>query len=417
MRPIREVEACPHRDPGGPGGVRACRLVATLVGAEIPGSGGVGEDACRACCAGPVPDALRVGPVVASLVARTAGAAIQAGGVPGCDARRAEELKRWAHKYLVAAGPDASQAYTPPRLSQPCHFLGGPTRSAPEGGPHEVASDLERTCRHPAHETTTLDRCMLCRDWTDRPRPAPRLLDDVLSSPPRQGPAVRAWAVGVTTSPRGRPTLDWTLDSLARAGWDDVRIFEDLPTTIAARHAGRPLSTRSPALGAWPNFYLGLTELVLRHPEADAYFMIQDDVLFYDRQNLREYLERILWPSDPPGPISLYCPSYYSRPGSAWHRFDGPWVGGALAFVFPKEVARKFVADSRVLAHRWSNSGFGLVAIDAVVGAWAHGFELPTYFPSPSLAQHIGAVSALWASHSLNGNRLADRFLADVERD
>jgi hypothetical protein len=401
-RPIRPVEACPHRDPAGP----SCRLVAAVVGVDLPGSGLVGWDACRACCAGPVPDALRVGPVVASLVAKAAESAVRAGGVEGLDAGRAEGLKRWARNYLIAAGPELATAYTPPRLTRPCHFLGGPI------GP---ATGVERSCLHPSHETTTPDGCLLCRDWTDRPRPGSRPLEELLPAPPRRGPAVRHWAVGVTTSPRGRPTLDWTLDSLARAGWDDPRVFEDLPTTIAPRHAGRPLSTRIPALGAWPNFYLGLAELVVRHPEADAYFMVQDDVLFYDRQDLREYLERILWPSAPPGPISLYCPSFYSRPGSSWHRFEGSWAGGALAFIFPREQARQFVADPRVLAHRWSEDGRGLVAIDAVVGAWAHCSEIPVYFPCPSLAQHIGDVSTLWSVHSSNSVRLADRFLADVE--
>ena len=165
--------------------------------------------------------------------------------------------------------------------------------------------------------------------------PAPRRLAELLPPPPRRGPAVRKWAVGVRSAPRNVPTLDWTLDSLVRAGWESPRIFEDLPTTIAARHAKCPLSTREPAVGAFPNFYLGLSELVLRHPDADAYLMVEDDVIFYDRQNLREHLEQVLWPSDPPGVISLYCSSVDSRAEAGWHQKEGRWQWGALAFIFP----------------------------------------------------------------------------------
>jgi hypothetical protein len=412
---MRLVESCPHHDPSGANGGPSCRLVVEIAGAELPGSGAVGMDACRACCAGPVPDPRRINPVVASLVSNAAEAAERAGGVPGCDPERAAGLRRWANKYLVATGPDAREAYRPPRLTRPCHFLGEPIE-LPSGPRHPGPSDdREWSCRHPAHETTTRDGCLTCRDWTDRLRPTPLPLDVVLASPPRLGPEVRNWAVGVTASPRGTPTLDWTLDSLVRAGWDDVRVFEDLPTTIAPRHASRPLSTRTPALGAWPNYYLALAELVVRHPEADAYLMVQDDVLFYDRQDLREYLERILWHSDPPGLVSLYCSSAYTRPGRGWHRLEEPWVWGALAFIFPRELARKFIADPWVLAHRWSHPQSGLVAIDVMIGAWADRFEISVYFPSPSLAQHIGAVSTLWISHRLDGHRLADRFLADEE--
>ena len=43
-RPIRPVEACPHRDPTGP----SCRLVAIALDIDLPGSGLVGRDALKA---------------------------------------------------------------------------------------------------------------------------------------------------------------------------------------------------------------------------------------------------------------------------------------------------------------------------------------------------------------------------------
>jgi hypothetical protein len=60
-----------------------------------------------------------------------------------------------------------------------------------------------------------------------------------------------------------------------------------------------------------------------REPQADAYLMVQDDALFYDREDLREYLEAALWPDGPVGAVSLYCPMAYTQPRSGWHRHEG----------------------------------------------------------------------------------------------
>src|SRR5262249_42797670 len=151
------------------------------------------------------------------------------------------------------------------------------------------------------------------------------------------------------------------------------------------------------------------SELVLRHPDADAYLMVEDDVIFYDRQNLREHLEEILWPSDPPGVISLYCSSVDSCPEPGWYQKKGSWHWGALAFVFPTELARSFITDSLVLSHRWTQPSHVLHGVDVLVGAWAELNGIPVHFPCPSLAQHIGDTSTLWPSLQREGARLADR--------
>jgi hypothetical protein len=415
---MRAIEDCPYRQSTGVPGEGSCRLIGAITGVDRPSALRVVDDACRVCCSGPVPDPRRINPVLGSLVSRVAEEIIQAGGEPGCDAARAAGLRDWALRHLTVAGPEAERAYRPARLAQPCDYLGEHVEAeAGNGDGNGDEDDAPRHCRHPGHTTTTRDGCMLCPDWTDRPRPAPRPLQDLVPPLPRRGPPVRSWAVGITTAPRNRPTLDWTLDSLVRAGWEPSRIFEDGTTTIAPRHAQRPVSTREPALGAWPSYYLGLSELVLRHPDVDAYFMVQDDVVFYDRQDLRAYLEDVLWPTDPPGVISLYCSAAYTRPDSGWFSPPERWVWGALAFIFPKELARAFVADPHVLAHRWSHPTHGLRAIDGLIGGWTEYHRIPVHYPCPSLAQHIGDASTLWTALESEGVRLADRFLLDVEPD
>ena len=162
------------------------------------------------------------------------------GACSGCDRARAEELNRWAAQ-SVPTEEDCRDA--PPGVA-----AGGPT----------------------------LDRII----------PAPRH---------RSGPEVRTWSVGVTTAPRAVPTLADCLASLARAGWDHPRLFVDGDVAVPEAFAHLPRTDRRPQIGAWPNYFLALGELLMREPEADAYMIVQDDSLFADF-DVRDYLERVLWP-------------------------------------------------------------------------------------------------------------------------
>src|SRR5262245_12422235 len=83
---------------------------------------------------------------------------------------------------------------------------------------------------------------------------------------PRWRHRVRVWAVGVVTSPRRQPTLDVTLDSLTRAGWEAPYLFLDGSVRVHPRFAHLPGALREPRVGCWPNYYLALAELLMRHP-------------------------------------------------------------------------------------------------------------------------------------------------------
>ncbi len=86
---------------------------------------------------------------------------------------------------------------------------------------------------------------------------------------------IQTCSVGVTACAAGRQTLARTLASLHRAGFPEPRVFldgpgepiPDLPTTI-----------HQPRVGGWPNFWLALTEMVCRQPDADLYLIVQDDL-------------------------------------------------------------------------------------------------------------------------------------------
>jgi hypothetical protein len=216
----------------------------------------------------------------------------------------------------------------------------------------------------------------------------------------------------MTTAPRQTPTVERCLNSLERAGWDVVQLAVDGSTRLPVSRRLQNISLRTPALGAWPNFYLTMLELVLSKPDADAILMVQDDAQLYERENVRAYLESVLWPADPPGIISLYCSAAYTRSTPGWSMADQRWEWGALAFVFPADLARRFVCDPAVIEHRWTDRG--LRFIDDVVGEWAVRNGIPIWYPSPSLVQHIGDTSTVWPGVPAAGYRRADLFAGDL---
>ena len=85
-----------------------------------------------------------------------------------------------------------------------------------------------------------------------------------------------------------------------------------------------------------------------------------------------------------------------------------------MAFVFPAEVARKFLVDPDVLEHRKKGPEGGLAGIDVLIGRFAAKNGIPIHFPTPSLVQHIGHVSTLWPTARSGGARRAGRFAGDV---
>jgi hypothetical protein len=356
-----EVEACRRR-----AGVRAdggrewasCALVGEITGLP-PRFCQVERAACEACCLSFVPTAEKPNPVVASLVYEAARRVIAEGGVPECTVGRAEGLR--------AASAD-----------------------------HVPVVDLEV-----------------------EPPPAPAEPDGPLASlippPTRRHGAVRSWAVGVTTAPRRRPTLEACLESLARAGWDEPVLFLDA-VDAPGRFAHLPGTARDVRVGAWPNYCLGLWELLLRRPDADAFLMVQDDALFTDRGDVRGYLEQTLWPGDAPALASLYTSAEYTAPQDGWRALTGRWRWGALAFAFPGALARAFLTDPEVVAHRGNPADGGLAGVDCLIGDWAERAGVAVWHPTPSLVQHIGTTSAIWPVTAADGPRRAGRFAGARER-
>jgi hypothetical protein len=413
---VPAVEQCPHREDihfkDGDESARCGLLCHILNCGEELTSLRVSRGACESCVDGIPPSVDRLNPVLASFLYSAASEIVALGGTTTCDVIRAEELQEWARSSVTVEVLGRRSAAARPRSFRDCAHLGQLTGYTQQPSVQGMVRTAAHTCHHPAHETTTEANCSSCLDWSRTVESQVRVLADVLPAPPswHSGLPIR-WAVGMTTAPRRTPTLETSLDYLRRAGWSNVRLavygMAGLPPTTSIEH----VSLREPALGAWPNFYMTLLELVLSKPDADAVMLLQDDVQFYDCENVREYLDSRLWPAGPPGIVSLYCSAAYTRETPRWTTADGRWEWGVLGFVFPKELAQRFVCDPQVLQHRSTDRG--LRFIDDVIGEWAERNEIPIWYPSPSLVQHIGDTSTVWPGVPAEGYRRADSFVGN----
>ncbi len=359
----RTVETCPHRKAGHRGAgaaTAACGILEEVFRESRIDPGTVARDACEACCRSFPPSAATWSPAVASLIYERASKAAQT-----ASGQDLEGLRRLCETAL--AGLDV--VYTEPVPVAAASF-----------DPGRPLADIV---------------------------PPPRV---------RHGARVRQWAVGVTTAPRLQPTLEPCLESLVRAGWRTPHLFVDSAVRLPPQFSHLPGTLRDARIGAWPNYYLALAELLLRHPHADAYLIAQDDALFYDRQSLPEYLEQVLWPSRPPALVSLYsAPADCGfRPG--WHSLPGSCSTGPVAMVFSRELAKSFLADAAVIEHRWSPDPVAAAALGHVVGHWARDCGIPLWLPTPSLVQHIGDTSTLWPRARALGHRRAGWFAGDREK-
>lgn len=292
---------------------------------------------------------------------------------------------------------DTTGEAPPSSPSNRCRFLGNPSGWRQCSSCSGNVRLRTYACRHPWHETTTLRECEQCPDFQ-------RI---------GQRSQIREWCVGVTTAPRRETTLAQTLSSLREAGWDRPHLFAEPGVEVPREFECLPMTVRPAVRGAFSNWYLALSEMYFSQPNADAYLLSQDDVLF--SKELRPYLERRLWPAPEVGVVSVYCPSHYAvgrLPG--FYIEDHGWsTCGALAYLFSNPSVRRFLGHSLPVDHRHHGPAQGSRNIDSLVGGWCREVGLPYYVHAPSLAEHIGMASTLWDGPS-SDKRLANHFVRDI---
>ena len=334
-----------------------CGLLQELTGTRDDASCAVDESTCRDCLRWYPPSQSHLNPVVASLLYRLCTDIAGAGGTDDCSVGQASQLKR-----------QATQAI-------PFDYDADP-----------VTRDI--------HEQTNID----VRDiGTLIPRPVRRY-----------GSKVTRWAVAVTTAPREQETLDDCLGSLIQAGWTDPRLFVDGDVSVSQKWNHLETTYRKPQMGAWPNYYLTLAEMFMRHPDADAYMLVQDDVVFFRHPDVREYVESVLWPSADPGIVCLFCSRGHAPADRGWHPVDGRLVWGGPAMIYSRPVLMNLLSDPGIIAHRLSNDGRD--STSRPVGTWALETGTNVTVCAPSLVQHVGHVSSLFPGVKAFSCRSAAEF-------
>jgi len=195
------------------------------------------------------------------------------------------------------------------------------------------------------------------------------------------------WGVAVTTAPRPRSTLEYTLASLREAGFVNPLIVRD--------------ETRA---GPFPTWLSAIRQLIEACPSATAYLTVQDDVLFCE--HLRTYLERSLWPSENTALCSPFCPGAYRREETGWHQENHGWgLVGAQCWAIPAEICRRMLREL--------SSIDSFKRLDAIVGRWALEEGLDCWYHTPSLAQHIGLANSALGDNLVTDLREAYDFVGE----
>lgn len=222
------------------------------------------------------------------------------------------------------------------------------------------------------------------------------------------------WQCGVTTCKERLTTeLPRTLRSLHLAGFERPIVFVDGVTEETRLMCGCPVILRCGRLYTFAHWLLTLAELYLREPQADAYAVLQDDLLML--RNTKRYLEAC-WPKlSPDGYFNLFTAHRSEQviageKHGTWHQSAlhsgqygvGPQQGkGALALVFSNDATADLLS-SKSLWHRSRDKAESERHCN-VDGAVVTAMNLANYrewVHCPTLCFHVGLVSVLRSQRS-----------------
>jgi GR25 family glycosyltransferase involved in LPS biosynthesis len=247
------------------------------------------------------------------------------------------------------------------------------------------------------------------------------------------------WTIGLITAPRTNDFnyLEETLNSFSKTGFELPVIFAEPNSIIPSFFKGDVIYRRK-KFGDWTNWATGLYELLLSEPDSDYFLMLEDDVIFCS--GIKDYLEHSIHKLEPFAYISLYTSSKYfikDRPRMFHNECKGKNTWSTVAIIMSRSNVLELFSDLDVQKHRFfdifhvqqgywgekSSYGKGRTSItdcvgntikDAVLGQWAEKMNLPVYFHSPSLAEHIGRISTLTDDDSTPENgRMSMDFVGE----
>jgi hypothetical protein len=166
----RMPETCRHRvklqSPVG-GANHYCSLLKSLAGTKDEAFFPVRPDECDLCCRSTEPCSSTLNGITASVFFKGLRSIMEAGGVEGCAAAKAEQLIPWAKRFftVVCLRDYLDKRDNAPFYKGPCVYLGEKT------GERLCASCRGQVwlkvfvCRHPHHDQTVIRECMRCQDY------------------------------------------------------------------------------------------------------------------------------------------------------------------------------------------------------------------------------------------------------------
>jgi hypothetical protein len=200
------------------------------------------------------------------------------------------------------------------------------------------------------------------------------------------------WAYGITTT-GDREYLPRTLASLAKAGFDEPRIFVDT------------------GLGAFGRWYTAAVELLVRNPAAHRYILFQDDLVCVS--NLREYLDSCTMQPNTYWNLFTFSASEHvivNKKGWVEGAKLRDWEplqkgAGALGLVFSREALMTLL-QQKSFVEKPASANKPTVCIDGAVVTAMNGAGYREYVHAPSLLQHTGTKSTLggkeWKTYSMS---------------
>jgi hypothetical protein len=202
------------------------------------------------------------------------------------------------------------------------------------------------------------------------------------------------WSYGITTVPqRLGTTLPKTIASLAAAGFDKPQLFIDGPSS-GFESFNLPMTSHSPGVRVFGNWYLALLELYVREPGASRYAIFQDDIIAC--RNLKDYLDKVPYPDK--GYWNLYTvPKNQERmpkTGATGFYLSNQMGRGALALVFDRITVTTLLSQPDFVQHPQDVTG-GWRNVDGSVVTSLAKASWKEYVHHPSLVQHTGIDSSI----------------------
>ncbi len=220
------------------------------------------------------------------------------------------------------------------------------------------------------------------------------------------------WCVAVTTAPRTDCTLSRCIDSLKISGFEPIIFAEPNSTMIESCQTIQNKEKK----GVWYN-WIQSCEYALTNTNADVIMTVQDDSFFHP--DSKTFAEKILWPAEDCGFVSLYTPKHYSimphyktklrdvgvnrvYTRSMWGACALIWPRAVLEQVMDHEITKNWLGaptksrSQSVMDKRRANRTL-VQNSDTAIGKIMNRMKRSMWFVDPSPVEHV-------AEHSVVGH-------------